>query len=144
VRHRNLQSLEHEVEQLVPALKQEVARQRLQVLNKGVPGHQGLPHPVVLLIRPSQHRMEQKCSAIQREQHGRQVLFSMAIVMFEMIAFGFKDIDVLVLNFPTGSSGLHDCFHVGAIHVVVRRKRMAIQNAAVIFFGNDEFTPIDP
>ena len=59
-RHCDLQSLEHEVEQMVPALKQEVARQGLQVLKKGLPGRQGLPHQVVLVIHPPQHRMEQK------------------------------------------------------------------------------------
>jgi hypothetical protein len=60
-RPRDLQSLEHEVEQLVPALKQKVAQQRLQVLKESLPGRQGLPHPVVLGIHPPQQRMEQKC-----------------------------------------------------------------------------------
>jgi hypothetical protein len=59
-RHRDLQSLEHEVQEMVPAIKQEVACQRLQVLKKGLPGRQGLPHPVVLRIHPPQYCMEQK------------------------------------------------------------------------------------
>ena len=58
-RPRDLQSLEH-VEQLVPARKQKVAQQRLQVLKDSLPGRQGLPHPVVW-VHPPQPRMEQKC-----------------------------------------------------------------------------------
>jgi hypothetical protein len=103
-----LQSLEHEVEQLVPALKQQVAQQRLQVLNESLPGRQGLPHPVVLGIHPPQQRMEQQGEAIQCESHGRQMLLAMALVMFAMIACGFQDVVVLVLDCPAGSSGLHD------------------------------------
>ena len=80
---RDLQALEHEVQQMLPALKQEVARQGLQVLKEGLPG--------------------------------RRVLFAMAIVMFEMIAFGFQGVVVRVLDFPAGSSGLHDGLHARAI-----------------------------
>ena len=66
-RQRDLQPLEHEVEQMVPALKQEIARQGLQVLKKGVSGRQGLAHQLVLWLHPPQHRMAQKGSEIQRE-----------------------------------------------------------------------------
>jgi hypothetical protein len=52
---------------------------------------------------------------MQRQSHGRQVLLAMTVVMFEMIAFGFEDIVVLVLDVPAGSSGLHDGLHIGAI-----------------------------
>ena len=93
---------------MIPALKQEVARQGLQVLKDGLPSRQGLPHQVILVVRPPQHRMEQQCSEMQRESHGGQVLLAMAVVMFEMIAFGFEDMVVLVLDVPAGSSGLHD------------------------------------
>jgi hypothetical protein len=37
-RQRDLQSLEHAVQAMVPALNQEIARQGLQVLKAGVPG----------------------------------------------------------------------------------------------------------
>ena len=68
----------------------------------------------------------------------------MAVVMFEVIAFGFQGIVVLVLDVPAGSSGLHDGLHSSTIQVVLRRKRMAIQEGAVSFFRDGEFTPIDP
>jgi len=69
-----------------PALTQERARQGMQVLKKGLSGRQGLPHQLVRLIHPPQHRMEQTCEEIQRASHRRQGLLAMAIVMFEMIA----------------------------------------------------------
>jgi len=129
---------------MAPALTQEVACQRLPVLKKGVPGCKGLPYQLVRVIHPSQHGMEQKRSEIQRESHGRQVLFAMAIVMFEMRAFRVEGVVVLVLDFPAGSSGLHDGLHAGAIHVVLRRKGIAIADGAVGGFGDGECTPIDP
>lgn len=129
---------------MVPALKQEVARQGLQVLKEGVPGRQGLPHQMVLVIRPPQHRMEQECSEVQRESHGCQVLLTMTVVMFEVIACGFQGIVVLVLDFPAGSSGLHDGLHIGTIQGVVCRKGIVIQPGAVGLLGDAEFTPIEP
>jgi hypothetical protein len=64
--------------------------------------------------------------------------------MFEMIAFGFKDIVVLVLDLPARSSRLHNCFHTGAIQVVQCRERIAIQDGTSGLFGDGEFTPVDP
>jgi hypothetical protein len=107
-RPRNLPSLEHEVEEMVPALTQEGARQGLQVLKEGLPGREGLPHQVVRGIRPPQHRMEQTREEIQRESHGRQVRLAMAVVMFAVVACGFQSSVVLVLDVPAGSSSLHD------------------------------------
>ena len=72
------------------------------------------------------------------------MLFAMAVVMFEMIAFGFQGIVVLVLNVPAGSSGLHDGLHACVIQVVLCRKGIAIQDGTVGLFGDREFTPIDP
>ena len=72
------------------------------------------------------------------------MLFAMAVVMLEMIAFGFEGVVVLVLDFPAGSSGLHDGLHIGVIQGVRRRKGIAIQDGAVGFFGDGQFTPLDP
>jgi hypothetical protein len=116
----------------------------MQVLKKGLSGRQGLPHQLVRLIHPPQHRMEQTCEEIQRESHGRQVLLAMAIVMFEMRAFGCKGVVVLVLDVPAGASGLHDRFLGRVIEMMVRRKRIVIQDGPVGLFGDGEFTPIDP
>jgi hypothetical protein len=129
---------------MVPALTQEVARQGLQVLKEGLPSRQGLPHQVIRLVRPPQHRMEQQGEEIQRESHGGQVLLAMAVVMFAMIAFGCEDIVGLGLDVPAGSAGLHDGLHVGAIQGVRGRKRMVIQQGAVGLLGDAEFTPSDP
>ena len=68
----------------------------------------------------------------------------MAIIMFEMIAFGFEDIIVLVRDLPARSSGVHDGFHAGAIQGVHGGEGMAIQDGAIGLFGDGEFTPIDP
>ena len=68
----------------------------------------------------------------------------MAVVMLEMIAFGFQGVVVLVLDFPPGSSGLHDGLHIGVLQGVLRRKCIVIQDGAVGFFGDGQFTPIDP
>ena len=143
-RTRDLQSLEHEGESMVPALKQKRARQGLEVLKKGLPGCQGLPHAVVLVIHPTQHRMEQQGYEIQCQEHGRQVLCAMAVVMLAMIAFGFEGVVVLVLDFPAGSSGVHDGLHMGVLQGVLRRTCMAIQDGAVGFCGDGQFTPMDP
>ena len=67
----------------------------------------------------------------------------MVVILFEVLAFGFEDIVVLVLDFPTGSSGLHDGFHIGTIQRMAGRKRMAIQDGPIGLFGDGEFTPID-
>lgn len=77
--------------------------------------------------------MEQKRKEVQRESHGCQVLLTMAVVMFEVIALGFQGIVVLVLDVPAGSSGLHDGLHSSTIQVVLRRKRMAIQSVTFVF-----------
>jgi hypothetical protein len=66
----------------------------------------------------------------------------MAVMMFEVRAFGFQDIIILVLDFPTGASGLHDGFHAGTIQGMIGRKRMAIQDGSLGLFGDGEFTPI--
>ena len=41
-------------------------------------------------------------------RHSRPVLLAMAIVMVEMIAFGFEDMVVLMLDLPASSSSLHN------------------------------------
>ena len=138
------QPLEHEVEPRVPALTPEVARQGLQVLKEGLPSRQGLPHQVIRVVRPPQHRREQQGSEMQRESPGGQVLLAMAVVRFELIACGVEDIVVLVRDVPAGSSGLHDGLHVGAIQGVRCRKRLVRQPGAVGLCGDAEFTPIDP
>ena len=51
---------------------------------------------------------------------------------------------LLVLDVPAGSSGLHDGLHRRTIPVVRRRQRMAIQEGAVSFVRDGEFTPIAP
>ena len=52
-RHHELKSLDHEVEQPVPTVKEEVARQRLQILKEGLTGREGLPQQVVFMIHSS-------------------------------------------------------------------------------------------
>ena len=99
---------------------------------------------MVLVLRPPQHRLAQTRSEVQRESHGCQVRLTMAVVMCEVIACGFPGIVVLVLDVPAGSSGLHDGLHRRTIPVVRRRQRMAIQEGAVSFVRDGEFTPIDP
>jgi len=68
----------------------------------------------------------------------------MALVMFEVIAFGCQGGVVLVLNFPAGASGRHDGLHGRVIEMLVCHKRSMIQAGAVRFFGDGECTPIDP
>lgn len=65
--HHELKTLDHEVEPPVPAVKEQVARQGLPILKKGLTGREGLPDQAVLVIRPSHHRMEQERQEIQRE-----------------------------------------------------------------------------
>ena len=60
------------------------------------------------------------------------------------LAFGFQGIVVLILNFPAGSSGLHDGLHACVIQVVLCRKGIAIQDGTIGFFGDSEFILIDP
>jgi len=40
------------------------------------------------------------------------MLVSMPKVVFEVVAFGFEDIVVLILHFPAGSSSLHNFFDI--------------------------------
>ena len=68
----------------------------------------------------------------------------MAVVVCEMIACGLQGVVVVVLDLPTGSSGLHDSLQAGAIQGVLRRKSIAIADGAGGCFGDGEFTPIDP
>ena len=63
--HGEFESLNHEVEQSVPPVKDEVARQGLQILKKGLPGREGLPHQLVFGIYPAQHGMEQERQEVQ-------------------------------------------------------------------------------
>ena len=89
---------------MVPAIKQEVACQRPQVLKKVCRAARacrtrwyfGSTHPVLYGTETLE---------IQCESHSRQMLFAMAVVMFEMIAFGVQGLVVLVLNVPAAHPG---------------------------------------
>jgi hypothetical protein len=143
-RTRDLQSLEHEVAPLVPALQQTGARPGLEVLNKGLPGCQGLPHEVVRLIHPAPHRREQTRAEIQGQEPGRQVRLALAVVMLERIAWGVEGVGVRGLDVPAGSAGLHDGLHLRVSPGVLRRHGMAIQEGAGGGLGAGQFTPMAP
>ena len=68
----------------------------------------------------------------------------MAVVRFERRALGFEDMVVRVLDFPPGSSGLHDGLHGRVLERRGRRNRMAIPDGAVGLFGEAAVTPLDP
>ena len=68
----------------------------------------------------------------------------MAVVMLEMSAVGVEGVVVLGLDVPAGSSGLHDGLHLGVLQGVLGRQGLAIQDGAVGFFGEGQFTPLDP
>jgi len=58
--------------------------------------------------------VEEKGQQIEGQQEGCQMLVSMPKVVFEVVAFGFEDIVVLILHFPQGSSSLHNFFDIRA------------------------------
>ena len=69
---------------------------------------------------------------------------TVSIVMPYMIAFGFEDIGILVFDLPAGSSRLDKNLNGCSVNKMLRRKCIAIQDGPIGFFGDGEFTPIDP
>ena len=62
---------------------------------------------LVARIVSLKQRVEEKRQQDQARQHRGEVLFSVAVVVLEMVAFGLERIVVLVLDFPAAAPSSH-------------------------------------
>jgi len=97
---------------MFPTLKVHIAGQGAQIIEEGFANPEFGAQQFIFGIQQVQNGVEEKGQQIEGQQEGRQMLVSMPKVVFEVVAFGFEDIVVLILHFPAGSSSLHNFFDI--------------------------------
>ena len=68
-----------------------------------------------LLVEPVgelQNLMDKKGQQVEQEEGHRQVVLSMAEVVFDMVALVFKGIETFVFHFPSGTAAFDQVDHV--------------------------------
>lgn len=100
---RAREPIEQDVEQLLPGIEGEVFNESAQMLQEGASRGQSCTHRAVAFVEQIKDGMDQISEQDQACQHGAEVLLAVAVVVLEPVAFGFEDIVVFVLDFPTGA-----------------------------------------
>ena len=67
----------------------------------------------------------------------------MAIVVLQVVAFGFEDIVVLVFRFSARLSCGHNGFNGGLVNGVIGDERVAMENLSLCLVDDSQLTPID-
>ena len=70
------------------------------------------------------------------------MVLAMPEVVFEMIAFGFKDIVVFIFRFPTCSACCCDLGNIVRGDGMVSNEGIAISDSTICGFGDHDFTPV--
>ena len=97
------QAVQHEQHQLLPALEAHVLGQYPQVLEESVAARQCGADEGTAAIQQFQHRVEEECQQVQRQQRLSKEQLSVTEVVFEVITLGLQRVDILVLDLPACS-----------------------------------------
>ena len=127
----------------MPTVKHHITGQRSNIVKKCLASHQGLAKHDVFLIAPLHHRMEQERQQIEAQHRCRQISFTMAEVMLQVIALGLEHIVVLVLTLPPPATGLCHLCHVVRTDTVVGDKRVVIELFTRFGVSDGDFNPVD-
>ena len=69
-------------------------------------------HRPIALVQAVEDGVYQVGEEDQGRQYGGQVLFAMAIIVFEVVALGLEGIVVFVLDFPAAAAGSDQRDHI--------------------------------
>ncbi len=78
---------------------------------------------------------------IERDEHRRQVVFSVAEVVFEIVAFCFQSVESFVLDFPPRPAGGGEIFDIAGVDFEIGNEAVAIGDLAAGIADGD-FQPI--
>lgn len=111
VDRKGFECLKHEGHQLIPPIEGQVLEQGTEMFKEGPPRGQNRTHRPITFIHPIQHGMAQVGQQNHRCQHGREMLPTVTIVVLEVIAFGFQDVIVFILDLPAAATGGYEFSH---------------------------------
>ena len=85
------------------------------MLEESAASSQSLADGLVFLIHQFQDRVHQEGQQVERKEEGSQVLLAVSKVVLDMIALGFEDVIVLVLDLPAGPAVQGNGFNIGLL-----------------------------
>ena len=94
----------HKGKECIPRIEQEVFQQSFDMLKKLAALAQLFSQQLVLFIHQAHDGVKEKSQQVQTEQQGGKELCAVSEIVFQMIAFGFQNIVVLVFDVSTSST----------------------------------------
>ena len=75
--------------------------------------------------------MKEKGQEIQKEEVIGQILFSMSVIVLDMISLIFQSVEGLVFNFPSGTAGLDQFYDIFCCDLKIRDPAIAVSDFAI-------------
>ena len=127
----------------MPRGEMDVAGQGLEVIEKLASCAEGTADGVIELTAQVEDGVDEKGEEEQRQEDVGQMLVTVAIVVFEVVAVIFEDIDAFVFNLPATASTLDHRGYRLLIDGVVGGPTVMIELFAGIGVANGDFAPVN-
>lgn len=88
--------------------------------------------------------MEEKSQQQQCQEEGCEVLLTMAIVVFEVVAPVLEDIEAFILHLPAAASICNDLNYALLVYVMVSSPTAVVKLLSGGLVDNGQLTPVDP
>ncbi len=127
---------------MVPILEEEPVQEHGKLLEEHHPGAIAEAEGAIAIIEKLKGRVHQEGEDVHRGQKIGEMALSVAEVVFETIAPDLEGLDVFVLDFPSGPSGLGESDEGVFSDRMIGDPGMVIEGLARLLVGDGELKPV--